>query len=153
MRHGWKFRKLGRDTVHRKALLKNLATALIKHERIVTTLAKAKELRCIGDKMITLGKRNTPGSRAEAERWMREHSLVPKLFGDLRQRYQSRLGGYTRLLRIPNRAGDNAKMAVIELVDNPLPPLREPRKHASASEGMSPVPAVDGDQTNNSPPN
>lgn len=87
--------------------------------------------------MITLGKRNTRGSRAEAERWMRvwftaevykgkqifyfpqEHSLVPKLFGDLRQRYESRPGGYTRLLRIPNRAGDNAKMAVIELVDNP----------------------------------
>ena len=87
--------------------------------------------------MITLGKRNTRGSRAEAERWMRvwhtaevciveliftsyqEHSLVPKLFGDLRQRYDSRPGGYTRLLRIPNRAGDNAKMAVIELVDNP----------------------------------
>lgn len=87
MRHGWKFRKLGRDTVHRRALLKNLATALIRHERIVTTLAKAKELRRVGDwvrmcrtslsvfnvhlvQMITLGKRNTEESKAEAERWM-----------------------------------------------------------------------------------
>ncbi|CAI8013243.1 50S ribosomal protein L17 [Geodia barretti] len=118
MRHGWKFRRLGRDTVHRRALLKNLATALIKHERIVTTLAKAKELRRVGDKMITLGKRNTPGSRAEAECWMREHSLVPKLFGELSLRYEGRAGGYTRLLHIPNRVGDNAKMAVVELVDN-----------------------------------
>lgn len=140
--------------MHRRALLKNLATALIKHERIVTTLAKAKELRRVGDwvrvcrtslsvfnvylmQMVTLGKRNTEESKAEAERWMmvrntcvtpkintcvlpcKEHSLVPKLFGILRERYAVRSGGYTRLLRIPNRVGDNAKMAVIELVDNP----------------------------------
>lgn len=118
-------RKLGRDSVHRRALLKNLATALIKHERIITTLAKAKELRRVGDKMITLGKKDTAGTRVEAERWMKEHSLVEKLFGELRQRYARRAGGYTRLLHIPNRTGDNAKMAVIELVDNSLPALRE----------------------------
>lgn len=127
--------------MHRRALLKNLATALIKHERIVTTLAKAKELRRVGDWMVTLGKRNTEESKAEAERWMMEHSLVPKLFGILRERYAVRSGGYTRLLRIPNRVGDNAKMAVIELVDNPLPPLREPRKHASATLTCSIPPA------------
>lgn len=132
MWHGYAFSKLGRDSVLRQRLLKNLATALIKHERITTTLPRAKAMRKIGDKMITLGKTGTQDAKSEAWRWMRERPLVSKIFGTLKERYQDRPGGYTRVLRVPNRKGDNAPMAIIELVDNNLPPLRPPRVHASS---------------------
>lgn len=128
MRHGVSFRKLGRDRLHRSSLLKNLATALIKHERIVTTLAKGKELRRVGDRMITLGKKGDSNARHKATTWMKEPLLVSKLFGSLKDRYLTRNGGYARLLRIPNRKGDNSPMAVVELVDNDLPHLLKNKK-------------------------
>lgn len=122
-----RLRKLGRDHLHRKALLRNLARALVKHERIVTTLAKAKELKRVGDNMITLVKRGGSSNFIAANEWMKDERLVDKLYKDLLPRFQDRPGGYTRLFKIPNRKGDNAEMAIIEYVDNALPTLPHPR--------------------------
>ncbi|XP_064397584.1 large ribosomal subunit protein bL17-like [Halichondria panicea] len=143
MRHRFGWSRLGRDSKHRRDLLKNMAMSLIKHERIMTTLPKAKELRRTGDMMITLGKKGSPHAKREAWNWMREDGvLVAKLFGPLRDRYMSRPGGYTRVLKAPNRKGDNAPMAVVELVGNRFPPLRPEREarrggHHSDSTGQS----------------
>ncbi|XP_062499764.1 large ribosomal subunit protein bL17-like [Corticium candelabrum] len=123
MRHGHKLPRFSGSTKRRAALLKNLATALVKHERITTTVAKAKAMKKYGDKIITLGKRGDWRSKLRADMWMKEPGLVDKLFGPLALRYQDRPGGYTRVLRIPNRKGDNAPMAIIEYVDNDLPSL------------------------------
>ena len=124
MRHGRRFRKLGRDSAHRRALLRNLTTQLLKYERIETTLAKAKELRGPAEKMITLAKRDTEASRRQAQGWIMEPAVLPKLFGEMATRYANRPGGYTRVLKTGIRQNDSAQMAVIEFVDNPFPPLR-----------------------------
>uniref|UniRef100_A0A1X7V167 Large ribosomal subunit protein bL17m n=2 Tax=Amphimedon queenslandica TaxID=400682 RepID=A0A1X7V167_AMPQE len=124
MRHRISLRKLGRNSKERMTLFKNLVSNLVKHERIVTTLPKGKELRRISDKVVTLGKKDTPYAHQEVKWWMREPPLIDKVFKVLKYRYEERPGGYTRVLRIPNREGDKAPMAVVELVDNPLPPLR-----------------------------
>ena len=117
MRHLKQGRKLGRTTAHRKALLRNLVTALLEHERIVTTEPKAKELRRIADKMITLGKRGDLHARRQALRVVRSNAVVRKLFDDVAPRCAQRPGGYTRIIRLGFRPGDGAAMAVIELVD------------------------------------
>jgi large subunit ribosomal protein L17 len=117
MRHGISGRKLGRRTGHRKALLRNMAAALIKHEQITTTLPKAKELRPYVEKLITLAKRGGLSNRRLAMRRLGDEVQLKKLFDVLAARYASRNGGYTRVLRAGVRAGDAVQMAVIELVD------------------------------------
>jgi large subunit ribosomal protein L17 len=119
MRHLKQGRKLGRTTAHRKALLRNLATALLEHERIVTTEPKAKELRRVADKLVTLGKRGDLHARRQALQVVRSNAVVRKLFNDIAPRFAERHGGYTRILRLGYRPGDAAAMAVIELVDAP----------------------------------
>jgi large subunit ribosomal protein L17 len=119
MRHLKQGRKLGRTTAHRKALLRNLATALLEHERIVTTEPKAKELRRVADKLVTLGKRGDLHARRQALQVVRSNVVVRKLFNEIAPRFAERQGGYTRILRLGYRSGDAAAMAVIELVDTP----------------------------------
>lgn len=117
MRHGLKQRKLNRTSQHRTAMFANMAAALIKHEQIVTTLPKAKELKPIVDKLITLGKKGGLANRRLAISRMRDVEQVAKLFDTLATRYADRQGGYCRVLKAGFRYGDNAPMAVIELVD------------------------------------
>ena len=117
MRHAKAHRKLNRTASHRKAMFANMAASLIEHEQIVTTLPKAKELRSIVDKLITLGKRGDLHARRQAISRIRDVQQVKKLFDVLGPRYQERNGGYTRVLKAGFRYGDNAPMAVIELVD------------------------------------
>ena len=117
MRHLKQGRKLGRTTAHRKALLRNLATALLEHERIVTTEPKAKELRRVADKLVTLGKRGNLHARRQALQVVQSNAVVQKLFNDIAPRFAERQGGYTRIMRLGYRPGDAAAMAVIELVD------------------------------------
>lgn len=118
MRHRMSGRKLNRTSSHRKAMFRNMAVALIKHEQIKTTLPKAKELRAIVDKLITLGKRGSLHTRRQAlSRLNNDVAITDKLFAVLAERYADRPGGYTRVLKAGFRYGDNAPMAVIELVD------------------------------------
>lgn len=117
MRHGLKGRKLNRTSSHRKAMFANMAAALVKHEQIVTTLPKAKDLKPIVEKLITLGKKGTLASRRQAISQMRDETQVGKLFDTLAPRYKERSGGYLRVLKAGFRYGDNAPMAVIEFVD------------------------------------
>jgi len=117
MRHRKGPRKLNRTSSHRKAMFANMAFALIKHEQIVTTLPKAKELRSVVDKLITLGKRGDLHARRQALSVIKDRDLVTKLFSTLAERYAERPGGYTRVLKAGFRYGDSAPMAIIELVD------------------------------------
>jgi large subunit ribosomal protein L17 len=117
MRHGNTNRKLNRTSAHRKAMFANMSASLIKHEQIVTTLPKAKELRPIVEKLITLGKRGDLHARRQAIAQMRDETQVQKLFATVGPRYKDRNGGYIRILKAGFRYGDNAPMAVIELVD------------------------------------
>jgi large subunit ribosomal protein L17 len=117
MRHGSTNRKLNRTSAHRKAMFANMSASLIKHEQIVTTLPKAKELRPIVEKLITLGKRGDLHARRQAIAQMRDEDQVRKLFATIGPRYKDRNGGYVRIMKAGFRFGDNAPMAVIELVD------------------------------------
>jgi large subunit ribosomal protein L17 len=117
MRHGISGRKLNRTSSHRKAMFANLAAALIKHEQIKTTLPKAKDLRPLVEKLITLGKRGGLHARRQAISALQDRKLAEKLFSTLAERYRSRAGGYTRVMRAGFRYGDSAAMAIIELVD------------------------------------
>ncbi len=117
MRHGKVHRKLNKKPEHRKAMFANMCAALIKHEQITTTLPKAKELRPIVEKLVTLGKRGGLHSRRQAISQIRDVAMVKKLFDVLGPRYQERKGGYTRILKAGFRYGDNAAVAVIEFVD------------------------------------
>ena len=117
MRHGVAGRKLGVTSTHRIAMFRNMAHALIKHEQITTTLPKAKELRPVAEKLITLGKRGGLHTRRQAYAELRDSVIVAKLFGVLADRYKARSGGYCRVLKAGVRYGDAADMAVIELVD------------------------------------
>ncbi|MBV9784476.1 MAG: 50S ribosomal protein L17 [Acidisphaera sp.] len=117
MRHGVAGRKLNITSSHRLAMFRNMAVALIKHEQITTTLPKAKELRPVAERLITLGKRGGLHARRQAHAQLRDDIIVAKLFGSLAERYRARAGGYTRVLRAGIRYGDAAGMAIIELVD------------------------------------
>jgi large subunit ribosomal protein L17 len=117
MRHGNRGRKLSRTASHRKAMFANMSAALIKHEQIVTTLPKAKDLRPIVEKLITLGKRGDLHARRQAIAQIRDEAQVAKLFAVLGPRYAERQGGYIRILKAGFRYGDNAPLAVIEFVD------------------------------------
>ncbi|MBS0558464.1 MAG: 50S ribosomal protein L17 [Proteobacteria bacterium] len=117
MRHGVAGRKLGVTSSHRLAMFRNMAVALLKHEQITTTLPKAKELRPVAERLITLGKRGGLHARRQAYAQLRDDAIVNKLFGTLADRYRVRPGGYTRVLKAGMRYGDAASMAVIELID------------------------------------
>ncbi len=117
MRHGNSGRKLNRTSAHRKAMFANMAVALLKHEQIKTTLPKAKDLRRVVDRLISLGKRGDLHARRQAMSVLRDRTITAKLFADLAERYKDRPGGYTRVLKAGFRYGDMAPMGVIELVD------------------------------------
>ncbi|HEX4173731.1 MAG TPA: 50S ribosomal protein L17 [Acetobacteraceae bacterium] len=117
MRHGVAGRKLGVTSSHRQAMFRNMAVALVKHEQITTTLAKAKELRPVVEKLITLGKKGGLANQRLAHAELRDDGTVAKLFGPLAERYRARAGGYCRVLKAGVRYGDAADMAVIEFVD------------------------------------
>jgi len=116
MKHKVAGRKLGRNPSHRKAMLRNIVTSLLEHERIVTTVPKAKEVRRIAEKMITLGKRGDLHARRQAMSYIRTKDIVAKLFDELSDQYADRQGGYTRIVRTGTRYGDAAPMAIVELV-------------------------------------
>jgi large subunit ribosomal protein L17 len=122
--------KLGRTTSHRKAMLRTMVTSLLKYEKIQTTEMKAKELKKVADKMITLGKRGDLHARRQAAAYVRERDMVGKLFGELSDRYKERAGGYTRIVKSGYRVGDNAPMSIIEFVRNAE--QEKPKKKASA---------------------
>ena len=136
MRHGNSGRKLNRTSSHRKAMFANMAVALLKHEQISTTLPKAKDLRPIVEKLITLGKRGGLHARRQAWSVLRDDTVTSKLFDALAERYKARRGGYTRVLKSGFRYGDAAAMAVIELVD------RDP---AAKGQDSGPVEVVESE--------
>ena len=117
MNHRKTGRKLGRTSSHRKALFRNMVTSLFEHEQIRTTDAKAKELRGVAERMITLGKKGTLHARRQALETIRSKDVTSKVFDELAERYRERPGGYTRVIKIGQRAGDAAPMSIIELVD------------------------------------
>ncbi len=116
MRHRKDHRKLGRTPSHRKAMLRNLVTSLLELEQVRTTEAKAKELRRVAERMITLGKRGTLHARRKALRTIRSKEVAAKVFDTLSERYSERAGGYTRLMKVGRRVGDNAEMAIVQLI-------------------------------------
>ncbi len=121
MKHRVVGRRLDRTTEHRTAMFRNLVTSLFRHERIVTTTPKAKEIKRLADKFITLAKDGTPHARRRAHRDVRDVEVLNKLFELLGPRFKNRPGGYTRVVRVGRRAGDAAEMAMIELVERTLP--------------------------------
>jgi len=116
MHHGKAGRKLGRTSSHKEAMLRNMVTSVIRHESIRTTDCKAKELRKLAEKMVTLGKRGDLHARRQALSVVRDKSLVSKLFGELSERYRTRSGGYTRITKIGYRFGDNAPVSLLEFI-------------------------------------
>jgi large subunit ribosomal protein L17 len=116
MRHQVKKGMLGRNTAHRRALMRNMVTSFLERERVRTTIAKARSLRPVAEKMITLGKRGTLHARRQALAYMTKEEAVKKLFDDIGPRFKERPGGYTRIVKLDRRAGDGAEMAMIELV-------------------------------------
>ncbi len=120
MRHRQSGRKLNRNSSHRKAMFRNMAASLLDHELIRTTLPKAKELRRVAEPLITLAKKDSVANRRLAFSRLRDREVVTKLFNELGPRYESRPGGYLRILKCGFRAGDNAPMAIVELVDRPV---------------------------------
>jgi len=116
MRHQVKKGKLGRNTAHRRALLRNLVTSFLEKERVRTTLAKARSVRPVAEKMITLAKRGTLHARRQALAFMTKETAVQRLFDEIGPRYKERPGGYTRIVKLGTRAGDGASMAMLELV-------------------------------------
>ena len=125
MRHRQSGRKLNRTSTHREAMFKNMSASLVRHEMIRTTLPKAKELRRVVEPLITLGKTDTVANRRLAFARTRDREVVTKLFNELGPRYQNRPGGYLRILKCGFRDGDSAPMAIVELVDRPLPEIEE----------------------------
>jgi len=119
MRHRVGHRKLQKSTPHRLAMLDNMVTSLLEHEAIKTTVPKAKEARRLAERIITLGKRGGLSNVRLAERTVRSRVVLQKVFGELKERYASRPGGYTRIVRLGHRTGDAAEMALLELVDRP----------------------------------
>ncbi|MBP1659339.1 MAG: ribosomal protein [Candidatus Aminicenantes bacterium] len=130
MRHQVKKGLLGRNTAHRRALLRNLVTSFLERERIRTTLAKARETRPIAEKMITLAKRNTLHTRRQALAYMTKESAVKKLFDEIGPRFAERPGGYTRIVKLDRRSGDGASMAMLELVGTEFKAKTKKKKDA-----------------------
>jgi large subunit ribosomal protein L17 len=145
MRHQRTGKKLGRDSAHRRALYANLASELIEHERIRTTVAKAKAVKPIAEQMITLGRRGDIHARRQAVAFLGSKDIVHKLFADLGPRYADRPGGYLRIVRIGPRPGDAAEMAYLELVDTPLV-FREAGRAGEATGEAGEAAAVEEDE-------
>jgi large subunit ribosomal protein L17 len=138
MRHGVAGRKLNRSSSHRKAMLDNMVASLLEHERIQTTVPKAKEARRLAEHIITLGKKGGLHNIRLAERTIRDRVLLQKIFGELKERYASRPGGYTRIIRTGYRHGDAAEMAFLELVDRVEKPAKgDEEKGGSAKSEKS----------------
>ena len=116
MNHNKSYRKLGRRTDHRLAMLKNMTISLVKHEQIETTVTRAKELRKFAERMITFGKKNTLAARRNAFAFLRDDEAVAKIFNEIAPKYAERNGGYTRIIKTAVRRGDSAELAIIELV-------------------------------------
>ena len=134
MRHQKAGRRLGRNTSHRKAMLRNITTSFLEMERIETTEAKAKELRRYAEKMITLGKRGDLHARRQALSFIRKREVVEKVFSEYAERYRDRKGGYTRIMKLGRRVGDNAKMAIIELLPADEKKKSKEKKKAPAAK-------------------
>jgi large subunit ribosomal protein L17 len=146
MRHSVDGRKFGRNTSHRAAMFRNMANSVIHKEQIVTTVEKAKEVRRVVDRLITLGKSGSPASRRLAFDRTRDNLVVSKLFTTLAERYSKRAGGYTRVLKMADRRwGDAAEMAVLELVDHPV--LDRKRKQRATTGADAATPAADAAPT------
>jgi large subunit ribosomal protein L17 len=141
VRHHRSGKKLGRDSAHRKALYSNLAGSLIEHGRIKTTVAKAKAVKPIAEKMITLGRRGDLAARRQALAYLRSNDVVHMLFADVAPRFADRPGGYTRIVKVGPRAGDSAEMAYLEFVDYvPPAPVMRPVE-TPAEQEQAPVAA------------
>lgn len=145
MRHGVDGRKFGRNTSHRVAMFRNMANSVIEKEQIITSVQKAKEVRRVVDRLITLGKKGTPAARRMAFDRTRDEAVVKKLFTTLADRYKGRPGGYTRVLKLADRRwGDGAEMAMIELVDHPAIDRKRKPKAAGATEAKAEASAEQG---------
>lgn len=145
MRHNNAGRRLGRTTSHREAMFRNMVTSLLNHEKITTTDAKAKEIRSVAEKMITLGKRGDLHAMRLAAAYIREKSVVTKLFTTIAPRYRDRAGGYTRIIKLGIRQGDTAPISLIELVEEEMQPKKakqKPAKTAAVAPRVAPVAAV-----------
>ena len=138
MRHNNAGRRLGRKTSHREAMFRNMVTSLLTHEKITTTDAKAKEIRSFTEKMITLGKRGDLHAMRQAAAFIREKSVVTKLFASIAPRYKDRPGGYTRIIKLGIRQGDTAPISIIELVEEEFKP-KEPKQKALKPAAVSSV--------------
>lgn len=134
MRHGKSGRKLGRNTSHRNALLRNMVTSLFEHGRIQTTDAKAKEVRRVAEKLITLGRKGSLHARRQALGYMRSKDVVAKLFEEIAPKFTTRPGGYTRIIKTGFRRGDNASLSVLELVAEPYIPRVSTSKEEPGSQ-------------------
>jgi large subunit ribosomal protein L17 len=141
MRHGKSGRRLGRTTSHREAMFRNLVTSFLNHEKITTTDAKAKEIRSVAEKMITLGKRGDLHALRQAASYIREKSVVTKLFSTIAPRYKDRPGGYTRIIKLGVRQGDAAPVSIIELVEEEMKPKKAPQKPARVAKAPKAAPA------------
>lgn len=144
MRHRKLATKLGRSSSHRRAMFRNLVTSLLEHERIETTHVKAKQVRRLADRMITLGKRGTLHARRRALRVVRSRQVASKLFAELADRYRERPGGYTRVVRSRQRVGDAAPLSMVELVEGSAgapPPPKEKRRRSQPSQTAEATPA------------
>lgn len=138
MRHNKTGRRLGRNSSHRAAMMRNMVTSLLDHEKITTTTTRAKELRKIAEKMITLGKRGDLHARRQALQVIRDRKVVGKLFEMVAPRYKERPGGYTRILKLGNRLGDNAPVCQIELVEEEF--TAKPKKAPAVEAVVAPAP-------------
>jgi large subunit ribosomal protein L17 len=143
MRHNMAHRKLGRVSEHRRALFRNQLKSLIEHERIITTLPKAKELRPIAEKVVTLARaQDSVHARRQAARWLTDRDLVTRLFTVIGPRFVARPGGYTRIVKLGPRRGDGAELAILEFVDYKLPEAKEKAVGESAKEKKRKKPAA-----------
>ncbi len=152
MRHNMVHRKLGRVSEHRRALFRNQLRSIIAHERIVTTLPKAKELRPIVEKMVTLGRRaESVHARRLAGRWLADRDLIKRLFAEIGPRFVDRPGGYTRIVKLGPRRGDGAELAILEFVDYRLPEAKKSTAGESAKEKKRKRPAAAMADAGNAP--
>jgi len=142
MRHNSAGRRLGRTTSHRIAMFRNMVTSFLEHEKITTTDAKAKELRSIAERMITLGKKGDLHATRQAAAYIRDKKVVTKLFTTIAPRYADRPGGYTRIIKLGIRPGDTAPVSVIELVEAEMKPKKVSNKPAPAKVAQAAAPAA-----------
>lgn len=142
MRHGKTGRRLGRKTSHREAMFRNMVTSLLSHEKITTTDAKAKEIRVVAERMITLGKRGDLHAMRLAASVIREKSVVTKLFSTIAPRYKDRAGGYTRIVKLGIRQGDAAPLSLIELVEEEMKPSKAKQVPVKAKPEVKAVTAA-----------